>query len=82
MKRSEIIKKALNHELNTVCVNEAQVESMLEIFEKLGMMPPPLVKKVDDINDEGIHYRCTYRLNIDKATGDHVSNWEPEDEEK
>lgn len=40
MKRSEIIKKALNHELNTVCVNEAQVERMLEIFEKLGMIPP------------------------------------------
>jgi hypothetical protein len=35
-----MIKKALNHELNTVCVNEEQVERMLEVFEKLGMLPP------------------------------------------
>lgn len=42
MKRSTMIKKALNHYLNTVCVNEAQVERMLEVFEKLGMLPPPV----------------------------------------
>jgi hypothetical protein len=35
-----MIKKALNHTLNTVCVNEEQVERMLELFEKLGMLPP------------------------------------------
>jgi len=40
MKRSTMIKKALNHDLNTVCVNEAQVDRMLEVFEKLGMLPP------------------------------------------
>jgi hypothetical protein len=40
MKRSTMIKKALNHNLNTVCVNEEQVERMLEVFEKLGMLPP------------------------------------------
>ena len=40
MKRSTMIKKALNHDLNTVCVNEEQVERMLEVFEKLGMLPP------------------------------------------
>lgn len=40
MKRSTIIKKALNHTLNTVCVNEEQVERMLAVFEKLGMLPP------------------------------------------
>jgi hypothetical protein len=40
MKRSTMIKKALNHDLNTVCVNEAQVKVMLKIFEKLGMLPP------------------------------------------
>jgi hypothetical protein len=51
MKRSEIIKKALNHELNTVCVNEAQVESMLELFEKLGMMPPPATEGVIKIQE-------------------------------
>ena len=37
MKRSTMIKKALNHDLNTVCVNEEQVERMLEVFEKLGI---------------------------------------------
>ena len=40
MKRSTMIKRALNHDLNTVCVNEEQVERMLEVFEKLGMLPP------------------------------------------
>jgi hypothetical protein len=40
MKRSTMIKKALNHTLNTVCVNEEQVERMLKVFEKLGMLPP------------------------------------------
>jgi hypothetical protein len=35
-----MIKKALKHTLNTVCVNEAQVNRMLEVFEKLGMLPP------------------------------------------
>jgi hypothetical protein len=35
-----MIKKALNHDLNTVCVNAEQVERMLEVFEKLGMLPP------------------------------------------
>jgi len=40
MKRSTMIKKALNHTLNTVCVNEEQVERMLAVFEKLGMLPP------------------------------------------
>jgi hypothetical protein len=35
-----MIKRALNHDLNTVCVNEEQVERMLEVFEKLGMLPP------------------------------------------
>lgn len=44
MKRSTMIKKALNHDLNTVCVNEEQVERMLEVFEKLGMLPPPTQK--------------------------------------
>jgi hypothetical protein len=40
MKRSTMIKKALNHTSNTVCVNEEQVERMLEVFEKLGVLPP------------------------------------------
>jgi hypothetical protein len=40
MKRSTLIKKSLDHDLNTVCVNAEQVERMLEVFEKLGMLPP------------------------------------------
>ena len=40
MKRSTLIKKALKHKLNTICVNKEQVERMLEVFEKLGMLPP------------------------------------------
>jgi thiamine phosphate synthase YjbQ (UPF0047 family) len=40
MKRSKFIKKALNHTSNTVCVNEEQVGVMLDIFEKLGVLPP------------------------------------------
>jgi hypothetical protein len=44
MKRSKFIKKALNHKLNTVCVNEEQVERMLEVFEKIGMFYCPKPK--------------------------------------
>lgn len=40
MRRSTMIKKALKHKLNTICVNKEQVERMLEVFEKLGMLPP------------------------------------------
>jgi hypothetical protein len=40
VKRSTLIKKALKHKLNTICVNKEQVERMLEVFEKLGMLPP------------------------------------------
>jgi len=55
-------------------------ERILSALEKAGMLPPPLAKDVDDVNDAGIHYRCTYKLNIDEISGDHISNWEPEDE--
>ena len=44
-----MVKKALNHTLNTVCVNEEQVKVMLEVFEKLGMLPPertPIVRHI------------------------------------
>lgn len=54
MKRSEIIKKALNHELNTVCVNEEQVERMLEVFEKLGMLPPQTSKPIHHYNQDAL----------------------------
>jgi len=68
MKRSTMIKKALNHTSNTVCVNEEQVERMLEVFEKLGMLPP--------LNDWSLH------TDGDKADADNVLyyTWEEEDE--
>lgn len=49
MKRSTMIKKALKHKLNTVCVNVEQVERMLEVFEKLGMFYCP----VEDLGEFG-----------------------------
>jgi hypothetical protein len=63
-----MIKKALNHTSNTVCVNEEQVERMLEVFEKLGMLPP--------LNDWSLH------TDGDKADADNVLyyTWEEEDE--
>jgi hypothetical protein len=71
MKRSEIIKKALNHELNTVCVNEEQVERMLEIFEKLGMLPPQTSKPIHHYNQDAL--QCLTEA---------YHKWESEDEEK
>ena len=85
MKRSTLIKKALNHDLNTVCVNEAQVERMLEVFEKLGMLPPP--KQIECVTDHLMH--CYYKkVDEKKVNGmweldrDNSQLWEPEDEEK
>jgi hypothetical protein len=49
MKRSEMIKKALNSQSNTVCVNEEQVEVMLKIFERYGMY----YCQVEDLGDIG-----------------------------
>jgi hypothetical protein len=69
MKRSTMIKKALNHDLNTVCVNEEQVERMLEVFEKLGMLPP----KVEVYNPDYPEFGLSKK---------YVSIWETEDEEK
>ena len=71
MKRSTMIKKALNHKLNTVCVNEAQVESMLELFEKLGMLPPQTSKPIHHYNQDAL--QCLTEA---------YHKWEREDEEK
>lgn len=49
MKRSEFIKKVLKSKANTVFTTKEQVENSLEIFEKLGMLPPP--KSVDCVTD-------------------------------
>jgi hypothetical protein len=51
-----MIKEALNHDLNTVCVNMEQVERMLEVFEKLGMLPPPV--KLDCVTSSLLY--CYY----------------------
>lgn len=53
MKRSKMIKKALKHKLNTICVNEAQVGRMLEVFEKLGMLPPETKATLEDFTNTG-----------------------------
>jgi hypothetical protein len=71
MKRSTIIKKALNHDLNTVCVNEEQVERMLEVFEKLGMLPPQTSKPIHHYNQDAL--QCLTEA---------YHKWELEDEEK
>jgi hypothetical protein len=71
MKRSTLIKKALDHDLNTVCVNAEQVERMLEVFEKLGMLPPQTSAPIRDYNQDAL--QC-----LTKA----YHKWEPEDEEK
>ena len=69
MKRSTMIKKALNHTLNTVCVNEEQVERMLELFEKLEMLPPKAC--IEGSVRVGDGERTIYR---------NVHEWEPENE--
>ena len=71
MKRSTMIKKALNHTLNTVCVNEEQVERMLEVFEKLGMLPPQTSKPIHHYNQDAL--QCLTEA---------YHKWEREDEEK
>lgn len=40
MKRSEFVTEVLNDFSNTVFTTKEQVESALELFIKLGMLPP------------------------------------------
>jgi hypothetical protein len=72
MKRSTIIKKALKHKLNTICVNEAQVDRMLEIFEKLGMLPPETKATPEDFTH--IDFTQEFLDNHDFT----VNRWEEE----
>lgn len=74
MKRSTMIKKALNHDLNTVCVNEEQVERMLEVFEKLGMLPPETKATPSDFSNTGFTQEFLDEHNFT------ISKWESEDE--
>jgi hypothetical protein len=64
-----MIKKALNHNLNTVCVNVEQVERMLEVFEKLGMLPPQTSKPIHHYNQDAL--QCLTEA---------YHRWETEDE--
>lgn len=62
MKRSKFIKQVLKSKHNTVFVNEDQVANALEVFEKLGMLPPDRIQEVAnndlDIMDEGSYFMC------------------------
>ena len=51
MKRSKFIKKVLNSWDNTVFTTEEQVESALNLFEKLGMLPPETKATPEDFID-------------------------------
>ena len=75
MKRSTMVKKALNHDLNTVCVNSEQVERMLEVFEKLGMLPPETKATSSDFSNTGFTQEFLDEHNFT------VNKWEPEDKE-
>jgi hypothetical protein len=72
MKRSKFIKKALNHTSNTVCVNEEQVEVMLNIFEKLGVLPPETKATPEDFTH--IDFTQEFLDNHDFT----VNRWEEE----
>lgn len=67
MKKTEFIKKVLEHDLNTIFVEPQLVDRAIEIFENLGMSPPEWeVKTYFD------KFGC-------KVTKESVE-WEPEDE--
>ena len=51
MKRSKFIKKVLNSWDNTVFTTEEQVESALNLFEKLGMLPPETKATTEDFTN-------------------------------
>jgi hypothetical protein len=85
MKRSKFITKVLKDFSNTVFTTKEQVEVALELFEKLGMLPPP--KEIECVTDRLIY--CYYKkVDEKKVDGgwildrDNSQLWEPEDEEK
>jgi len=52
MKKSKFIKQVLKSKDNTVFVNEEQVANAIEVFEKLGMLPPyTMDDSVGELND-------------------------------
>lgn len=86
MKRSEAIKlmieeekKYMNRWKNGESSKADMYSQILEALEDAGMFPPPLVKELYKLNDNGIHFKLTYKFRPDeKKDGDHISNWEAE----
>jgi hypothetical protein len=69
MKKSKFIKQVLKSKDNTVFVNEDQVANAIEVFEKLGMLPPERMEEIAD-NDSG----C-----IEEGSRDvYINEWERE----
>lgn len=68
MKRSEFVKKVLNSYDNGMFVNGEQVRNAIELFEKMGMLPP--------LNSWSLH------TDGDHADPDNILyyTWEEEDE--
>lgn len=72
MKRSDFINKVLKSRNNTVFVTPEQVENAIEVFEKLGMLPPT-IKEFVEIPPHNI-------LGAGFKVGHNVNKWEDEDE--
>lgn len=53
MKRSKFITKVLKDFSNTVFTTKEQVEVALELFEKLGMLPPETKALLQDFDNLG-----------------------------
>jgi hypothetical protein len=75
MKRSKFITKVLEDFSNTVFTTKEQVEVALELFEKLGMLPPETKSTPSDFSNTGFTQEFLDEHNFT------VSKWESEDEE-
>lgn len=53
MKKSKFIEKVFNSTSNTVFTTKEQIEVALEIFEKLGMLPPETKATPSDFTNLG-----------------------------
>lgn len=53
MKKSQFIEEVLNSTSNTVFTTKEQIEVTLEIFEKLGMLPPETKATPSDFTNLG-----------------------------
>lgn len=66
MKKSKFIKQVLKSKDNTVFVNEEQVANAIEVFEKLGMLPPERLEEIP------------YNESVSIVTTIFVNKWEKE----